>query len=225
MAEIILALDVASVDEAYGILDRLPGLRWAKVGPILFLRSGPTVIEELRKREIHVFLDLKWHDIPNTVAEAARTAAQSGVELATVHALGGSDMIEAAAEAAGPMRIAAVSVLTSHAPEAFWRILGRDGAGLGDEVVRLAKMAVRAGAGAVVAAPQEVAGVRKAVGPGPWIVTPGVRPEGSTADDHHRTATPREAVERGSTHLVVGRPILRAEDPAAVYQRLCEVAT
>lgn len=225
MAEVILALDVTSLDETRRLLDRLPDLRWAKVGPILFLQSGPAVIEELHKRGIQVFLDLKWHDIPNTVAEAARQAANVGVALATVHALGGAEMIGAAAEAGGGMRIAAVSVLTSHSPDSYWRVVGRGGGGLGDEVVRLARMAVDAGARAVVAAPPEVAGVRAGVGPDPWIVTPGIRPSGSALDDHQRAATPREAVERGSTHLVVGRPILRAEDPGAVYQQLCEVAT
>jgi orotidine-5'-phosphate decarboxylase len=125
---------------------------------------------------------------------------------------------------AGTMRIAAVTVLTSHGPDGYWEILGRagEGSGLGDEVVRLARLAVRAGAGAVVASPREVAAVRQAVGQDPWIVTPGIRPAGSAADDHQRAATPREAVTRGATHLVIGRPILRADDPAAVYQQLCE---
>lgn len=224
MAEIILALDVHSAEEARGMLDRLPALRWAKVGSMLFVRDGPAVVADLRQRGVRVFLDLKWHDIPNTVAEAARSASAAGVEMATVHALGGAEMIGAAAAMAGAMRIAAVSVLTSHGPAGYWETVGRAGnaGGLGDEVVRLARMAVGAGAGAVVASPREVAAVRVAVGPEPWIVTPGIRPAGFAPDDHQRAAAPREAVDRGATHLVVGRPILRADDPAAVYDQLCE---
>jgi len=225
MAEVILALDVASRDEALALLDRLPDLRWAKVGPVLFVREGPALIAELERRGVRVFLDLKWHDIPNTVAEAARGAAELGVALATVHALGGRSMLEAAVVASGEMRLAAVTVLTSHDPSEFWQTVGRSGPDeLGGEVERLARLAVDGGVGALVCSPLEVETVRAVAGPERWIVVPGIRPAGSEADDQRRSADPAAAVRAGATHLVVGRPILRAEDPRAVYDSICEAA-
>ena len=211
MAELIVALDVRSGDEALRLVDNLPGLAWAKVGPMLFLREGRALVDQLKRRKIKVFLDLKWHDIPNAVAEAARAGAEIGVDLATVHSLGGRAMIEAAVEASGDMKIAAVTVLTSQAGE-----------GIHQEVLRLATLATQSGAHALVASPLEVAAIREAVGPDPWVVTPGIRPAGSGADDQQRTATPRAAVAAGSTHLVVGRPIVRAENPREVYLSIRE---
>ncbi len=225
MAEVILALDVASRDEALAMVDRLPGLAWAKVGPVLFVREGPALVSELQQRGVRVFLDLKWHDIPHTVAEAARGAADLGVSLATVHALGGRAMLEAAWEASGSMRLAAVTVLTSHAPPEFWETVGRPGPDeLSGEVERLARLAVDAGVGALVCSPLEVETLRAMAGPDRWMVVPGIRPAGSQADDQRRSADPAAAVRAGATHLVVGRPILRAEDPRAVYESICEAA-
>lgn len=226
MAEIIVALDVPSTREASDLVDRLPDLRWVKVGPMLFLRAGEKLISQLKDRGLLVFLDLKWHDIPNTVAEAARHAAALQVDLATVHALGGRAMLEAAVAAAGALRLAAVTVLTSHTAESYAEAVGRDGdAEVLSEVVRLARLAVGSGVGALVTSPHEAAAVAEVAGPDRWLVVPGIRPEGSEAHDQKRAATPREAVAAGATHLVVGRPVTGAERPAEVYQEICEAVS
>jgi len=221
MAELIVALDLDSGDEALELVDCLPDLRWAKIGPVLFVKEGPTVVRELKRRGLRVFLDLKWHDIPNTVAGAAAAAAEIGVDLATVHALGGIEMMRAAVAAAGHMKLVAVSVLTSHSREAFWDTVGRrDGGQLGPEVARLSRLAVGAGVAGIVTSPLEVADVRQAVGPDPLIVVPGIRPGGTEVGDQRRTAEPTNAVAAGATHLVVGRPITRADKPLEVYQSI-----
>ncbi|UCF41451.1 MAG: orotidine-5'-phosphate decarboxylase [Gemmatimonadota bacterium] len=226
MAEVIVALDLPTGRAALQLVDRLPGLRWVKVGPVLFVREGPALIGELKARGVRVFLDLKWHDIPNTVAEAARHAAALQVDLATVHALGGRAMLEAAVAAAGALRLAAVTVLTSHTAESYGEAVGRDGdAEVLSEVVRLARLAVGSGVGALVTSPHEAAAVAEVAGPDRWLVVPGIRPEGSEAHDQKRAATPREAVAAGATHLVVGRPVTGAERPAEVYQEICEAVS
>lgn len=222
MAELIIALDVPSADGARRLLDQLPGLRWAKIGPMLFLAGGPDFVRECRARQVRVFLDLKWHDIPHAVAGATRAAADLGVDLATVHGLGGADMVRAAVEARGSMRVAGVSVLTSHTPESFGRAVGKPSAKLEAEVERLARLLVGAGVDAIVTSPHEIATVRAVAGPERWIVVPGIRPAGSDAGDQRRTAEPGAAVAAGATHLVVGRPITEAREPREVYQRICE---
>ncbi len=224
MAEVIVALDVEGIDEALSLVDALPGLRWAKVGPMLFLRHGPRVVDALKQRGINVFLDLKWHDIPNTVAGAARASAAIGVDLATVHALGGAEMIRAARDASGDMKLVAVTVLTSHSPAQYWDIVGHSSGDtdLIHETARLASMSVRAGTHGVVSSPLEVGAVRGALPPDAWIVVPGIRPAGSAAQDQQRTAEPWAAVEAGATHLVIGRPITRAKHPARVYDSIRE---
>ena len=170
MAEVVVALDLDDADAALELTDRLEGLRWVKIGPVLYIRSGPFLVGELKNRGLNVFLDLKWYDIPNTVAGAARAAARAGIDLATVHALGGGRMIEAASLAAGSMRLAAVTVLTSFEPAEYWSTVdgaGGEGDDLTGEVSRLAKLAVGAGAGAVVSSSAEIGDVRAAVGPDP----------------------------------------------------------
>jgi orotidine-5'-phosphate decarboxylase len=223
VAEIIVALDQPGAGPALGLVDRLPGLRWAKVGATLFLREGPAVIRALQQRRVSVFLDLKWHDIPHQVAGAVKVAAELGVSLATVHALGGREMLAAAGAAAGSMRLVAVTVLTSHTDAGFGEVLHRQ-LEIQTEVVRLGRLAADVGLAGVVSSPLEVAVLRAALGPAAWIVVPGIRPAGSDPGDQRRTATAAVAVRAGATHLVVGRPITGAEDPAAVYQRLCEEA-
>jgi orotidine-5'-phosphate decarboxylase len=221
MAELIVALDLGSTDEALQLADRLPGLGWAKIGPVLFVKDGPALVRELKHRGVRVFLDLKWHDIPNTVAGAARAAAAIGVDLATVHALGGVDMLRAAVAAAGDMQVVAVSILTSHSRDGFWSIVGRSDDGLlGSEVARLSRLAVSAGVHGMVTSPLEIAEVKQAVGPERLIVVPGIRPAGVDAADQQRTAEPADAVAAGATHLVVGRPITRAENPSEVYHNI-----
>lgn len=227
MAELIVAFDVAASDAALRLADSLPGLRWAKLGPMLLLAEGGTaLIAELRGRGVKVFLDCKWHDIPNTVAGAVRAAAALGVDLVTVHGLGGREMVRAAVEARGAMRVAGVSVLTSHTGASFAEATGRaaGGAGvdLGEEVARLTRLLVDAGVDAIVTSPHEIGRVRALAGPDRWIVVPGIRPAGSPAGDQRRTATPQEAAAAGATHLVVGRPVTEAREPRAVYQALCD---
>jgi orotidine-5'-phosphate decarboxylase len=188
---------------------------------MLLLSAGPELVRECRSRGLRVFLDLKWHDIPNTVAEAARAAARLGVELATVHGLGGREAVKAAVQASGSMRIAAVTVLTSHSVESYGEAVGRSAPSLSAEVSRLARLALDAGAGAIVTSPQEIAIVKGVAGPDRWIVVPGIRPAGADHGDQRRTAEPHAAAAAGATHLVVGRPITGARDPRAVYQDIC----
>lgn len=223
MAELVVALDTATAAEALQLVDRLEGLRWVKIGPVVFLDDGPNLVRRLKGKGLSVFLDLKWHDIPRTVAGAVEAAARLGVDMATVHALGGEAMLRAAVEASGGrVRVAAVSVLTSHDPASYWKVVGGgQGGDLLGEVKRLAELAAAAGCDAVVCSPAEVAMVRSVLGPGAGIVVPGIRPPGFESDDHRRSGDAKAAAAAGATHLVVGRPIVGATDPVAVYQRLC----
>ena len=220
MAELIVAFDVASGAEALKLADRLPGLRWAKLGPVLFVREGPALVREFTTRGVRVFLDLKWHDIPNTVAGAVTAARELAVSLATVHCLGGRAMIEAAVAAAGDLPLVGVTVLTSHDATMLAQVLGHEVPDLGFEVERLARIAVDAGLRGVVASGDELGRLRATMGPNPWIVVPGIRMPGDSAGDQVRTVSPADAVGRGATHLVVGRPVTAARDPAAAYQRI-----
>ncbi|MGE0353592.1 MAG: orotidine-5'-phosphate decarboxylase [Gemmatimonadales bacterium] len=223
MTEIILALDLPGADEALRLLDRLPRLRWVKVGSILMTREGPPLVHTLTGRGLRVFLDLKWHDIPNTVAGAVSAASDLGVSMATIHTLGGREMMEAAARAAHPdLGLVGVTVLTSHDDTSYRTALGRDHADLNAEVTRLARTAMEAGLRGIVCSPREVARVQSVTGPEGWIVVPGIRRPGDPAGDQARTATPREAAQAGATHLVVGRPILQADDPAAALDSMLE---
>lgn len=225
MAELILALDLERGEDAERLLDRVPALRWVKVGPILFLREGPALLHRLRARGLEVFLDLKWHDIPNTVAGAARAACDADVRMATVHALGGATMCAAAVEAAGPTcGVVAVTVLTSHDAPGFGDVLGRPAPVLETEVARLAGIAARAGTRGVVCSPHEVATLRAQLGSDAWIVVPGIRRAEDAAGDQSRIAGPAEAARAGATHLVVGRPILQSPDPASAVRHFLEEA-
>lgn len=221
MAELILALDLPTRDDALRLLDQLHQLRWVKVGSQLMTAAGPPLIEELRRRGLRVFLDLKWHDIPNTVSGAVASARALGVSMATVHTLGGPQMLKAAAEAAGQdIAVVGVTVLTSHDEAEYAHITGRPSVRLLDETARLARLAISAGLAGVVCSPLEVDRLRSSLGPDPLIVVPGIRNPADIAGDQARTATPAEAIEHGASHLVVGRPILRAPDPSAALQQM-----
>lgn len=223
MAELIVAFDVASGRDALALAGRLSGLKWAKIGPVLFGREGPALIKEFTQRGIRVFLDLKWHDIPNIVASAVTTARELGVSMTTVHALGGRNMLAAAAQAAGPdLAVVGVTVLTSHDAGELESVLGRGVPDVGFEAERLARAALQAGLRGVVASGQELGLLREVLGAEPWIVVPGIRAPGEAAGDQARTIEPADAVRRGATHLVVGRPITAARDPVAAYRRLVE---
>ena len=225
MAEIIVALDVPTAAKALSLVDSLRGLKWVKVGPTLFVTAGPSLIANLKDRGLKVFLDLKWHDIPHQVAGAVTAAVGLKVDLATVHTLGGVEMMRAARESAGAMKLVGVTVLTSHSSASFGQAVGRNATqdvDLTREVARLATMAMEAGLHGVVASPLEVSTVRRSVGRDSWIVVPGIRPAGADQGDQQRTAEPREAISAGATHLVIGRPITQAGEPQVVYQQLCE---
>lgn len=219
MAELILALDVPRAADALRLLDRLPALQWVKVGSILMTREGPDLVRTLKDRGLDVFLDLKWHDIPHTVAGAVTAARELGVSMATLHALGGRAMLEAAAVAAGgDLALVAVTVLTSHDPAGYGRAVGRSEVDLVHEVERQALVAAEAGLQGVVSSPREVSLLRRRLGPAFQIVVPGIRRRTDPASDQVRVATARDAVANGATHLVVGRPVLQAEDPAATFE-------
>jgi orotidine-5'-phosphate decarboxylase len=224
VADLIVAFDLPSGRDALQLAARLPGLKWAKLGPVLFVREGPAVIREFRQRGIQVFLDFKWHDIPNIVATAVTAARELGVSMATVHCLGGRTMLGAAARAAGQdVALVGVTVLTSHDAAELESVLGRGVPDVGFEAERLARAALQAGLRGVVASGQELGLLREALGPAPWIVVPGIRGNGDPAGDQMRTIEAAEAVRRGATHLVVGRPITGAPDPASAYRKLVEV--
>ncbi len=222
MAELIVAFDAPTGREALALAARLPALKWAKLGSMLYVREGPALVREFQARGVRVFVDLKWHDIPSVVAGAVMAARELGAALATVHCLGGSAMLAAAAAAAGDLALVGVTVLTSHDADGFAQIVGRGVPDLGLEAERLARVALQAGLRGVVASGRELALLRAALGPDPWIVVPGVRAPGEESGDQARTVAPLDAVRCGATHLVVGRPITLAKDPAGVYQRLLE---
>jgi orotidine-5'-phosphate decarboxylase len=217
---LIVALDMPGLPAAEALVERLAGVvAHYKVGSALFTAVGPAAVEMVRRRGGRVFLDLKYHDIPATVAGAVEAAARLGVGLLTVHASGGAAMLRAAAEAARAAgrdrpRIVAVTVLTSLDRAALQRELGVPVAVLG-HAVHLAALAREAGCDGVVASPREAARLRSILGPGALIVTPGIRLAGGAAHDQARTATPAMAVRAGADYLVVGRPITEAADPAA----------
>lgn len=221
---LIVALDVPGSGPALALADRLQGLcRWFKIGLQLYCAEGPSIIDELRRRGFSIFLDLKFHDIPNTVAGAVRSTAALGVELLTVHAAGGPAMLEAAVEAAESVphspQLLAVTVLTSmdqlqlaaigidHSPET--------------QVLRLADTASEAGITGLVASAEEVAVLRPRF-PTATLVIPGIRPAGAAIGDQKRVATPAAALAAGASMLVIGRPITQAEDPVAATRAILD---
>lgn len=215
---LIVALDVSSAAAAQKIVSAVgESASIYKVGMQLYTAEGPKIVRDLIASNRKVFLDLKFHDIPNTVAAAVREAVALGVYMLTVHGSGGSKMLQAAAEAAkaapnnSPI-VLAVTVLTSM-DESDLNSVGVQGK-VADHVLRLARAAIESGCGGVVASVQEAALLRKELGGNFAIVTPGIRPAGATVGDQARVATPAEAIAAGATHIVVGRPITGASDPA-----------
>jgi orotidine-5'-phosphate decarboxylase len=219
-APIAVALDTPSLETAaLWAREVTPYVTVLKVGMELFYRGGPDVVDVVRGgSKIGLFLDLKLHDIPNTVAAAARSIVRLKPQYLTVHASGGAAMVRAAVEAAPDVTIAGVTVLTS-LDEDDLDAIGLAGPAL-DAARRLAVVAVGAGARALVCSPREVAAIRAEVGPGITLITPGVRPAGSDAQDQARFATPEQALADGADLLVVGRPITGAADPAAAAARI-----
>lgn len=219
-APIAVALDAPDAETAARWAQAVvPHVAVVKVGLELFCRTGPSVVQSVRGASgTELFLDLKLHDIPNTVAGAVRAVHRLKPRYLTVHATGGAAMVRAAVDAAEGITIAAVTVLTSMDDEAL------DGVGLAgpslDAVRRLATLAVTAGAGALVCSPVEVAAVRAEVGEGIVLITPGVRPAGADAQDQARVATPEQALADGADLLVIGRPITGAADPGAAAAQI-----
>jgi orotidine-5'-phosphate decarboxylase len=215
--EPIVALDVSSAGAALGIVDTLgEAAGFYKVGLELFTRAGPAVVAELRARRKKVFLDLKLHDIPNTVAGAVGAACDLGVELLTVHVSGGPAMLTAATSAGkGPTKLLGVTVLTSMVAEELAAAWGRQVGEVSSEVVRLAEFAKRAGLDGVVASGGDAAALRARFGSDLLIVVPGIRLPGSDRGDQRRVATPADAARAGADYIVVGRAITKTEDPRA----------
>jgi orotidine-5'-phosphate decarboxylase len=225
--ELIVALDVPNEHELRTALQRLPTeIAWFKVGLELFCSEGPDVLNSLKESRKRIFLDLKLHDIPRTVEKAVSAVCAHDVELLTIHASGGATMMKAAVAAAHnskhakKLRILAVTVLTS-LDQADLISAGIQRAP-DDQALALAEMAYSCGVDGVVCSIHEAARIRQKLGPEALIVTPGIRLPGGDVADQKRTGTPRDAVKSGSSHLVVGRPILEAQDPGTVYRIIME---
>lgn len=226
---VIVPLDVPDLAAARAQVARLPAVRFWKIGLELFTATGPQLVSELKQQGLKVFLDLKLHDIPNTVAGASRAATRLGVDFLTVHAAGGVRMLCAASEACrleagrlgiAPPRILAITVLTSLDADAL-----RDlhiALELSEYVLQLALLSQRSGVDGVVCSPWETGLLRSACGPDFCIVTPGIRPSGDAQHDQSRTLTPRAAWLAGANYLVVGRPITGASDPARAFEAVVE---
>jgi orotidine-5'-phosphate decarboxylase len=216
---LIAAIDTPSRAEAEALIARLAGVPgWLKLGLELFCAEGPAFVAEVTARGHRVMLDLKLHDIPETVARATARIATLGAGLVTVHAGGGRAMLEAAVRAAGAARVLAVTVLTS-LDDADLAQIGVQGP-IGELVVKRARLAIEAGCAGVVASPREIAQVRAIAPPGFLIVTPGIRPAGAAAGDQKRVMTPRQARAAGADLVVVGRPLRDAADPAAAARAI-----
>ena len=218
---IIVALDFPNEKEALALVSKLePGRCRLKVGKELFTRSGPELVKILVKQNFDVFLDLKFHDIPNTVARACQAGADLGVWMINVHAMGGRKMLEAAREAlpSTDTKLIAVTVLTSMGAEDLKEIgLNHSPA---EQVKHLATLTHDCGLDGVVCSPQEIALLRKDLDKSFELVTPGIRPEWSVTGDQKRIMTPAQAVDAGSNYLVIGRPITQAEDPMAALEKI-----
>ena len=224
--KIILALDYSDLKDVKKILRQLDGqAAYYKIGLELFISHGWKVVELVKKTGARVFLDLKLHDIPNTVAKSVATACRHDIDILNVHALGGFEMMQRAGEAFAQnskkksAKLIAVTILTSHDQKVLDREL-RVGHTIPNQVVHLAKLAEKAGLSGVVASPLEVKLIRKAVKKNFCIVTPGVRPVDAALNDQKRVYTPAQAIREGADYLVIGRPITQAADPSAAFEAI-----
>ena len=217
---LIVALDVSSASEARQMVQSIGEAAGIyKVGLQLFTSEGPEIVRDLVSSGRKVFLDLKLHDIPNTVSHAVKAAAELSVHMLTVHAGGGAAMMQAAVEAsAGRVNVLAVTVLTSLSADDLHEV--GVPAEVADQAVRMAALAQRAGCQGIISSPRELAPLRKQVGNDFMIVTPGIRPAGAETHDQQRIATPALAIGNGASHIVVGRPITHAADPAKAAQAI-----
>lgn len=223
VSPIIVALDFADENSALTLVDQLePGRCRLKVGKELFTRSGPALVSKLVKQGFDVFLDLKFHDIPNTVAKACQAGADLGVWMINVHAMGGRKMLEAAREAIPANenfpKLIAVTVLTSMGEEDL-KDIGLN-ASPAEQVKRLALLTNECGLDGVVCSPQEISLLRETISNKFDLVTPGIRPQWSVTGDQKRIMTPAEAMQQGSNYLVIGRPITQAEQPMQALEKI-----
>jgi orotidine-5'-phosphate decarboxylase len=227
---IIIPLDVPTQQQALALIDSIPTATHWKIGLQLFVNSGPQLITALKTRHKKIFLDLKFHDIPNTVANACAACVQYEIDLLTVHAANGSVALKAAqkasieaAQAQGltPPNIIAVTLLTSIPPETLKTELHIP-ISVPDYTQQMAQMAKTSGLAGVVCSPQEAAEIRATCGKNFLLICPGVRPTWSDQNDQNRTMTPKAAIAAGADYLVIGRPITSAPDPAAAFARICE---
>lgn len=225
---IIVPLDVSTEAEALALVEKLPGVSFWKVGLELFVSTGPGILAILKNRHKRIFLDLKFHDIPNTVAGASRSAAGCGVDLLTVHAAAGRAALSAAQaavrEGAGalqPPKVIAITLLTSLSSRdlAFDLKVPLE---LPEYALQMAILAQEAGLAGAVCSPQEVSQLRRVCGDDFLLVCPGVRPVWAAAGDQRRTMTPADALKAGANYLVIGRPITAAPNPAAAFDRICQ---
>jgi orotidine-5'-phosphate decarboxylase len=224
--QLIVALDVPASADVPPIVDALPDqVLYYKIGLELFTSEGPPALAYLKQKQKRIFLDLKLHDIPRTVARAVRSAARHGVDLLTIHASGGRNMLAAATDAAAEIgpdapQLLAITTLTSLNDTDLQEIgITRS---VADHTLSLGQMAVSAGVDGLVCSVHEISQFRESVGADPILVTPGIRPAGAAAGDQKRVATPEMAVKAGANFLVVGRPIIRADDPAAAARQILQ---
>ncbi|MBE9080467.1 orotidine-5'-phosphate decarboxylase [Romeria aff. gracilis LEGE 07310] len=227
---VIVPLDVADVEGAIALINRLPQVTFWKVGLELFVSSGPAILRQLKAQDKQIFLDLKFHDIPQTMAGACRAAGRYGVDLVTVHASAGKAALIAAqtaaaagAAAAGQQtpKLVAVTLLTSIEARSLAFEL-KVPLELSDYALQMALLAQESGLAGAVCSPQEAAQVRRFCGDDFCLVCPGVRPAGSDRGDQRRTLTPGQAVRAGADYFVIGRPITTAADPAAAFEQICQ---
>ncbi len=228
MAELIVALDLDTMEDVKNICEKIgDSVEWFKIGSVLFSKYGPKSVAFLKEQKKKVFLDLKFHDIPNTVAGAVRNAVSLGVDMVNVHASGGADMMKAALESAKTERsealVIAVTVLTSFDELSFAKAMNREGYSITEHVAYLAKIAKNVGMDGVVCSSHELEMVKSSNVKDFIAVVPGIRPAWElSADDQKRVMTPRHAVELGADYLVVGRPVLKSCDPANAARKIVE---
>ena len=231
--QIIVPLDVPDLQSAIALVDQLPQVNFWKVGLELFTSSGPTILEVLKSRQKRIFLDFKFHDIPNTVAGACRSAANYGVDLLTIHATAGKDALKAATEAvqvgatqAGvkPPQLIAITLLTSISSRQLAFDL-KIPVELPEYALEMALMAQESGLNGAVCSPQEVAQLRQTCGNDFLLVCPGVRPDWAEKGDQKRSLTPAQAIKAGADYLVIGRPITAAAEPELAWNKIVEELT
>jgi orotidine-5'-phosphate decarboxylase len=230
---VIVPLDVSSEREAIALVEQLPQVTFWKVGLELFVSSGPSILAALKARQKRIFLDLKFHDIPNTVAGACRAVARHGVDLVTLHATNGKEALQAAQRAAeagaaetenDPPKLLAITLLTSLTARSLAFDL-KVPLELPEYVLHMALLAQENGLAGAVCSPQEAASLRQSCGNDFLLICPGVRPTWAEAKDQRRIVTPAAALQAGADYLVIGRPITAAADPVAAFERICEELT